>query len=118
MPKILIAEDVEMNIELLVQLLEDEAELVIAIDGQQAVEKAQAERPDLILMDMSMPVMDGWEATRTIRTMPELEGVIIVGLSAHAMDGHEEQALAAGCDHYLTKPLNDDLLFNLLGRYF
>ena len=117
MPKILIVEDVELNIDLLVQLLEDEAELVIARDGQEGVQLAEAEQPDLILMDMSLPIMDGWEATRRIRANPELEGVVIIGVSAHALDGDAEKAIEAGCDDYLTKPLDDDLLFDMLDSY-
>jgi CheY-like chemotaxis protein len=115
--KILIVEDVEYNVELLVQLLEDAYELVVAGDGAQGVALAERERPDLVLMDMSLPVMDGWEATRRIRANPSLAHVPIIGLSAHAMNGDAEKALAAGCDDYLTKPLNDDLLFEKLERW-
>jgi CheY-like chemotaxis protein len=115
MKKILIVEDVDLNIELLKQLLEDDYELAIAKDGEQGVALAMAERPDLILMDMSLPLCDGYEATRRIRgaalAMP------IVGLSAHAMAGDAERALAAGCNDYLTKPLNDALLFEKLDKY-
>lgn len=117
MKKILIVEDVEYNVELLVQLLEDAYELVVAGDGAQGVALAERERPDLVLMDMSLPVMDGWEATRRIRANPSLAHVPIIGLSAHAMNGDAEKALAAGCDDYLTKPLNDDLLFEKLERW-
>lgn len=115
MKKILIVEDVDLNIELLTQLLEDDYALVVAKDGEQGVALAGAERPDLILMDMSLPVCDGYEATRRIRAaglaMP------IVGLSAHAMAGDAERAIAAGCNDYLTKPLNDALLFDKLDHY-
>jgi len=115
MKKILIVEDVDLNIELLTQLLEDDYALVIAKDGEQGVALASAERPDLILMDMSLPVCDGYEATRRIReaglAMP------IIGLSAHAMAGDAERAIAAGCNDYLTKPLNDALLFDKLDHY-
>jgi CheY-like chemotaxis protein len=117
MKKILIVEDVELNTELLVQLLEDEYELATAVHGQEAVQLAQSERPDLILMDMSLPVMDGYDATRAIKADPELAGIIIIGLSAHAMSGDKEKALAAGCDDYLTKPLDEDLLFEKLEQY-
>ena len=115
--KILIVEDVELNTDLLVQLLEDEYELQTAVDGQEGVAKAEQNRPDLILMDMSLPVMDGYEATRAIKANPELANIIIIGLSAHAMSGDREKAIAAGCDDYLTKPLNDDLLFDMLDEY-
>lgn len=115
MKKILIVEDVDLNIELLTQLLEDDYALVVAKDGEQGVALAGTERPDLILMDMSLPVCDGYEATRRIRAaglaMP------IVGLSAHAMAGDAERAIAAGCNDYLTKPLNDALLFEKLDHY-
>jgi two-component system cell cycle response regulator DivK len=117
MPKILIVEDVEYNVDLLMQLLEDEYELVTAGDGAQGVELAEQERPDLILMDLSLPVMDGWEATRRIKANATLAHIPIIGLSAHAMSGDAEKALAAGCDDYLAKPLNDELLFEKLERF-
>ena len=104
-------------LELLVQLLEDDYELMTAVDGQEGVAKAQESHPDLILMDMSLPIMDGYEATRQIKAQPELADTIIIGLSAHAMSGDRERALAAGCDNYLTKPLNDDLMFDMLEEY-
>ena len=114
MKKILIVEDVELNVELVTQLLEDDYELAVASDGEQGVAMATCERPDLILMDMSLPLCDGYEATRRIRAaglaMP------IIGLSAHAMAGDAERALSAGCDDYLTKPLDDALLFATLER--
>jgi CheY-like chemotaxis protein len=114
MKKILIVEDVELNVELVTQLLEDDFELAVARDGEQGIAMATSERPDLILMDMSLPLCDGYEATRRIRAaglaMP------IIGLSAHAMAGDAERALAAGCDDYLTKPLDDALLFATLDR--
>lgn len=117
MKKILIVEDVELNTELLVQLLEDDYELLTAVDGREGVAKAEEFHPDLILMDMSLPVMDGYTATRQIRANPDLANIIIIGLSAHAMSGDREKALASGCDDYLTKPLNDDLLFDMLEKY-
>jgi len=117
MKKILVVEDVEYNVDLLVQLLEDEYELVTASDGGQGMELAKQERPDLILMDMPLPVMDGWEATRRIKANPALAHIPIIGLSAHAMSGDAEKALAAGCDDYLAKPLNDELLFEKLERF-
>ncbi len=87
MTKILIVDDVELNIELLAQLLEDEYELVIATDGEQGVAMAIQEGPDLILMDMSLPNMDGWEATRQIKAYATLRDVPVIGISAHAMSG-------------------------------
>lgn len=117
MYKILIVEDVDLNLDLLVQLLEDDYELVTARDGAEGVEIAAREIPDLILMDMSLPVMDGWEATRKIKDNPDLKKTPIIGLSAHAMSGDREKALEAGCDDYLTKPVDDLLLFALLDAY-
>jgi CheY-like chemotaxis protein len=114
MKKILIVEDVKFNLELLVQLLEDEYELVTARDGASGVVLAGKERPDLILMDMSLPVMDGWEATQMIRADQTLQHIPIIGLSAHAMSGDRERALEAGCTDYLTKPLDEDLLTSKL----
>lgn len=117
MKKILIVEDIDFNLELLVQLLEDEYELVSARDGRSGVELAEAERPDLILMDMSLPLMDGWTATQRIKAEADLARIPIVGLSSHAMQGDREKALAAGCDAYLTKPLDEELLFATLARF-
>lgn len=114
MKKILIVEDVELNVELVTQLLEDDYELAVASDGEQGVAMATFERPDLILMDMSLPLCDGYEATRRIRAAGL--ATPIIGLSAHAMAGDAERALAAGCDDYLTKPLDDALLFATLER--
>ena len=117
MKKILIVEDVEFNVDLLVQLLEDDYELITAGDGAQGVALAERERPDLILLDMSLPVIDGWEAARRIKSNAGLAHIPIIGLSAHAMNGDVEKALAAGCDDYLTKPLNEGLLFEKLNRW-
>lgn len=115
MKKILIVEDTELNIDLLMQLLEDDYELSIARDGEQGVAMALANTPDLILMDISLPVIDGYEATRRIRVT--LKDTPIIGLSAHAMDGHSQKAIEAGCNDYLTKPVNDNLLFEMLDKY-
>lgn len=117
MKKILIVEDVELNVELLTQLLEDAYTLVVAHDGGRGVEMAAREQPDVILMDMSLPVMDGYEATRRIKANDALRHIPIIGLSAHAMSGDVEKARAAGCDDYLTKPVNDELLFQKLEWY-
>jgi len=110
MKKILIVEDVELNVDLLTQLLEDDFSLVVAGDGEQGVTLAGQERPDLILMDMSLPVIDGWEATRRVKADAALRHIPIIGLSAHAMSGDADRALAAGCDDYMTKPVDEDLL--------
>ncbi len=115
MKKILIVEDTELNIDLLTQLLEDDYELLVARDGEQGVDLAIQKAPDLILMDISLPVLDGYEATRRIRATRK--DMPIIGLSAHAMDGHSQKALEAGCTDYLTKPVNDTLLFRMLDKY-
>ena len=115
MKTILIVEDTELNIDLLTQLLEDDYNLVVARDGEQGVSMANQSRPDLILMDISLPVLDGYEATRKIRET--LQSTPIIGLSAHAMSGHEQMAKEAGCNDYLTKPINDMLLFDMLRQY-
>ncbi len=117
MKKILIVEDIELNTELLIQLLEDDYELITVVDGAQAVAKTAEERPDLILMDMSLPVMDGYDATSAIKAIPDLAAITIIGLSAHAMSGDRDKALAAGCDDYLTKPLDEELLFEKIEQY-
>ena len=114
MRKILIVEDVQLNLDLLVQLLEDDYTLVTAADGQSGVEMAQLEHPDLILMDMSLPVVNGWTATREIKTNPDLAHIPIIGLSAHAMEGDHHKALQEGCDAYLTKPVDEDLLLGTI----
>lgn len=114
MKKILIVEDVELNVDLLVQLLEDDYDLITAADGLAAVKVTEQEEPDLILMDISLPVMDGYEATAQIKGNPKLATIPIIALTAHAMSGDEQKALAAGCDGYLAKPLDDDLLFDKL----
>ena len=115
MKTILIVEDTELNIDLLVQLLEDDYHLLIAKDGAEGVRVAQQTNPDLILMDISLPVLDGYEATRKIRTtMPSTP---IIGLSAHAMQGDEVRAKEAGCSDYLTKPVDEDLLMIKLKEY-
>ena len=116
--KILIVEDVEFNVDLLVQLLEDDFALETAGDGQEAVQLAEKYRPDLILMDMSLPVMDGYAATRKIKANPDLTHIPVFGISAHAMSGDTQKAIDAGCDEYLTKPLNEDLLFEKIEELF
>jgi CheY-like chemotaxis protein len=117
MKKILIVEDVAFNLDLLVQLLEDDYQLVTAGDGEKGIELAKNESPDLILMDMSLPVVDGWEATRRIKSDAASKQIPIIGLSAHAMDGDREKALASGCDDYLTKPIDEDLLVKTLNKF-
>ncbi|HEX6692551.1 MAG TPA: response regulator [Burkholderiales bacterium] len=117
MKTLLIVEDVELNRDLLVQLLEDDYRLVLAHDGQAALDKARDERPDLILMDLSLPRLDGWEATRRLKSDRALAGIPVIVLSAHAMRGDEERARAAGCDDFLTKPIDETLLFQKIERH-
>ena len=114
--KILIVEDVEYNRDLLVQLLEDEYEILTAADGAAGIEAAARERPDLILMDLSLPGVDGWEATRRLKAQSATEAIPVIALTAHAMQGDEERARACGCDDYLTKPIDEDQLFATLAR--
>ncbi|MEJ2511028.1 MAG: response regulator [Anaerolineales bacterium] len=117
MKKILIVEDVDLNLDLLIQLLEDDFEIVAARDGASGIEMAEEHLPDLILMDMSLPVMDGWEATKKIKSSAATQRIPVIGLSAHAMNGDREKALAAGCDDYLTKPVDDILLLSKLEEF-
>lgn len=105
--RILVVEDNPDNMTLIVDVLESLDYAVIqASDGEQGVHMAQTEKPDLILMDLSLPKMDGWEATRSIKAQDELKQIPVIALTAHAMIGDRERALEAGCDDYLTKPLN------------
>jgi CheY-like chemotaxis protein len=104
--KILLVEDDEMNRDMLSRrLIKRGYEVVIAIDGGQGVEMARSESPDLILMDMSLPVMDGWTATRTLKGDPATASVPVIALTAHAMSGDETKAREAGCDEFDTKPV-------------
>ena len=119
MKRILIVEDVELNRDLLVQLLEEEEkyDILTAADGAAGVELAEREYPDLILMDLSLPVIDGWEATRLIKANAALQHIPIIALTAHAMMGDEEKARQSGCDDYLSKPIDEDLLFQKLSHF-
>jgi CheY-like chemotaxis protein len=106
MPKILLVEDNEMNRDMLSRRLQRKGyEVVMATDGQQAVTMASSESPALILMDMSLPVFDGWEATRRIKAAPETKSIPVIALTAHAMTGDREKSMEAGCDDYDTKPI-------------
>ena len=111
MKTILLVEDIELNRDLIEQLLEDDYRVITAVDGAQGIAMARKARPDLILMDMSLPEIDGWEATRRLKADPATAAMPIVALTAHAMQGDEERARAAGCDDYITKPIDEDLLF-------
>jgi CheY-like chemotaxis protein len=106
MPKILLVEDNEMNRDMLSRrLIKRGYEVAIALDGEQGVAMARTERPALILMDMSLPGLDGWEATRQLKAMPETRAIPVIALTAHAMAGDREKATAAGCDDFDTKPV-------------
>ena len=111
MKKILIVEDGEMNRDLLVQLLEDDYELIEATDGRQGLKMAAEEKPDLILLDISLPEMDGYEVTEKIREDERLKETPIITVTAHAMAGDEQKALAAGCNDYLCKPIDEEELW-------
>lgn len=106
MAKILVVEDNEMNLDMLSRRLSRRGhEILIATDGATGVQLAQAEHPALILMDMSLPVLDGWQATRQIKADPAIKHIPIIALTAHAIAGDREKCLAAGCDEYESKPI-------------
>lgn len=115
--KILVVEDMAFNQDLLVQLLEDDYEVCTASDGAEGIRMAERERPDLILMDLALPGIDGWEATRRLKANATLHTIPIIALSAHAMRGDEAKALQSGCDAYLSKPFDENLLFATLARF-
>jgi CheY-like chemotaxis protein len=116
-PLILVVEDVELNRDLLGQILEDGYEVAFAHDGAEGLARAAQLRPAVILMDLSLPVMDGWEATRRLKADPALATIPVLALTAHAMPGEEERARAAGADDYLTKPIDEDRLLARLARW-
>ena len=106
MAKILIVEDNEMNRDMLSRrLVRRGYQIVMAVDGEEGIAMAKAESPDLVLMDMSLPVIDGWEAARRLKAEPSTRAIPLIGLTAHAMAGDREKVIAAGCDDYDTKPV-------------
>jgi two-component system cell cycle response regulator DivK len=106
MAKVLLVEDNEMNRDMLSRrLVKKGYDVVMAVDGEAAVRMAEVEAPDIILMDMSLPLIDGWEATRRVRANPATQAIPVIALTAHAMAGEREKALAAGCNEYDTKPI-------------
>jgi two-component system, cell cycle response regulator DivK len=112
-----LGEDNEMNRDMLSRRLTRRGfEVIFAVDGQQGVDLARSERPDIILMDMSLPVIDGWEATRRVKSDAATRGVPVIGLTAHAMSGDREKAIEAGCDDYDTKPVEIDRLIGKIER--
>ena len=114
MSKILLVEDNEMNRDMLSRRLKRKGfEVLLAVDGQEGVELSRSESPDLVLMDMSLPVIDGWEATRQLKADPETAAIPVIALTAHAMAGDREKAIGAGCNDYDTKPVE---LPRLLGK--
>lgn len=121
MPRILLVEDNELNRDMLSRRLTKRGyDVSIALDGVEGVEKARTSRPDLVLMDMSLPLKDGWEATADLKNDPATSHIPIIGLSAHAMDGDRDKAMRAGCNDYDTKPVELDRLLGkieaLIGR--
>ena len=114
MPRILLVEDNEMNRDMLSRRLQRRGyEVILAVDGQVGIDMANSEAPDLILMDMSLPVIDGWEATRTLKAAAATRDIPVIALTAHAMSTDRDKAIAAGCDDYDTKPIE---LKRLLGK--
>ena len=114
MAKILLVEDNELNRDMLARRLQKKGySVVLAFDGKAGLEMGQSEAPDLILMDMSLPILDGWEATRRLKSAPETRSIPIIALTAHAMSADRVKAIEAGCDDYDTKPVD---LTRLLGK--
>ena len=114
MTKILLVEDNEMNRDMLSRRLQKQGyEVVMAVDGEDGVTKAQTEAPALILMDMSLPGLDGWEATRRLKAAPQTQKIPVIALTAHAMSDDRDKAMAAGCDDFDTKPVE---LLRLLSK--
>jgi len=117
MSLILLVEDNEMNRDMLKRRLERrDFSVVIAVDGLQGVQMAKTENPDLILMDMSLPEMDGWQATRELKADDEVKNIPVIALTAHAMSGDREKAMEAGCDDYETKPIDFDRLLGKINQ--
>jgi len=118
MAKILLVEDNEMNRDMLSRRLSRRGyQVLIAVNGEQGIATARAELPDLILMDMSLPVLDGWEATRRLKAAAETRAIPIIALTAHAMSGDREKCFAAGCDEYDTKPIEFRRLMEKIARF-
>lgn len=118
MAKILVVEDNEMNLDMLSRRLTRRGhEVLIATDGAQGVKIAENEKPDLILMDMSLPVLDGWQATRQIKANPDIKHIPVIALTAHAIAGDREKCIAAGCDEYETKPIKFPILMDKVNSF-
>ena len=116
--RVLVVEDEKDNMDLFCQILEFHGcQVLKAEDGREAINMTQSEEPDLILMDLSLPALDGWEATRTIKAIPHLANIPIIALTAHAMVGDRERALQAGCDGYISKPIEVARFYDDLQKY-
>ena len=115
--RILVVEDGELNRDLFVQLLGDEYDVLLAVDGEDGVRKAERERPDLILMDLGLPQLDGWGATRKIKANSTLKSIPIIAVTSHAMVGDERKAREAGCDEYLAKPIDEAELMAKIRKF-
>ncbi len=117
MKRILLVEDNEMNRDMLKRRLErKDFEVIIAVNGQEGIDMAGTVQPDIILMDLSLPLVDGWEATKRIKSNPSLAAIPIIALTAHAMAGDKENAMAAGCNDYDTKPIEFERLMSKISR--
>lgn len=115
--KILIVDDTDFNRDLIIQLLEDKYECMEAGDGEEAIRRAGEERPDLILMDLGLPVLDGWEAAKRLKADRELKRIPIIAVTSHAMVGDELRAREVGCDDYLSKPIDENELMRKIRRF-
>ncbi len=117
MRTILVIEDIELNRDLLVQILEDELKVITAEDGAAGLARSAEERPDVILMDLSLPGIDGWKVTRRLKADEALKSIPVIAVTAHAMQADEEKARAAGCDDFVTKPIDEDLLLEKIRAF-
>jgi two-component system cell cycle response regulator DivK len=118
MKKVLLVEDNDVNREMMIRRLQRRNyEVIAAVNGEEALSKTQSEHPDIVLMDMSLPVLDGWEATRRLKADPATAAIPIIGLTAHAMSSDRQHALEAGCNDYATKPVEFDKLVEMINRY-
>jgi len=115
--KILVVDDTGFNRELIIQLLEDKYDCVEAGDGEEALRRAAEVRPDLILMDLGLPVLDGWEATKRIKADQELKRIPVIAVTSHAMVGDEMRAREVGCDDYLSKPIDENELMRKIQKF-
>ena len=116
MKRLLIVEDSELNRDLLTQILDETFTLLMASDGQAGLDLAERERPDLVLLDLSLPIVDGWEVARRLKANARTRGIPLIALTAHAMRDDERRAVEAGCDAYVAKPLEEDVLLATIHR--